>query len=86
MNDSNRSAALSVIAKYERLVAKLRSWNQDETEDPFDQEKLQLQMVAVQEQRNTVQQLYENGEINRDVAAKLRRFINDVEATVLKNS
>ncbi|WP_339277313.1 Na+/H+ antiporter [Paenibacillus sp. FSL W8-0426] len=86
MNDSNRSAALSVIAKYERLVAKLRSWNEDETEDPFDQEKLQLQMVAVQEQRNTVQQLYENGEINRDVAAKLRRFINDVEATVLKNS
>ncbi|NUU80306.1 Na+/H+ antiporter [Paenibacillus xylanilyticus] len=86
MNDGNRPVALSVIAKYERVIARLRSWNQGKTEDPFNQEKLELQMVAIQEQRNTVQQLYENGEINRDVAAKLRRFINDVEATVLKNS
>ncbi|MEC0127988.1 Na+/H+ antiporter [Paenibacillus pabuli] len=86
MNDSNRIVALSVISKYERVIAKLRTWNQGKTEDPFDQEKLELQMVAIQEQRNTIQQLYENGEINRDVAAKLRRFINDVEATALKNT
>ncbi|WP_188593067.1 Na+/H+ antiporter [Paenibacillus silvae] len=85
MNDTNRTAALSVIAKYERVMARLRAWNQDKAEDPFNQEKLELQMVAIQEQRNTVQQLYENGEITRDVAAKLRRYINDVEATVLKN-
>ncbi|CAM4289897.1 Na+/H+ antiporter [Paenibacillus xylanexedens] len=86
MNDGNRVVALSVIAKYERVIAKLRTWNQGKTEDPFNQEKLELQMVAIQEQRNTVQQLYENGEITRDVAAKLRRFINDVEATALKNT
>jgi CPA1 family monovalent cation:H+ antiporter len=86
MNDTNRVAALSVISKYERVIAKLRAWNQDKTtEDPFNQDKLELQMVAIQEQRNTVQQLYENGEITRDVAAKLRRYINDVEATALKN-
>ncbi|MGR6543092.1 Na+/H+ antiporter [Paenibacillus tundrae] len=86
MNDANRTVAITVIAKYERVISKLRSWNQGQKEDPFDQNKMELQMVAIQEQRNTVQQLYENGEINRDVAAKLRRFINDVEATVLKNS
>lgn len=86
MNDANRTVAIAVIAKYERVISKLRSWNQEQKEDPFDQNKMELQMVAIQEQRNTVQQLYENGEINRDVAAKLRRFINDVEATVLKNS
>jgi CPA1 family monovalent cation:H+ antiporter len=86
MNDSNRIVSLSVISRYERVIAKLRTWNQGKTEDPFDQEKLELQMVAMQEQRNTIQQLYENGEINRDVAAKLRRFINDVEATALKNT
>lgn len=86
MNDTNRTVAIAVIAKYERVISKLRSWNQGQKEDPFDQNKMELQMVAIQEQRNTVQQLYENGEINRDVAAKLRRFINDVEATVLKNS
>ncbi len=86
MNDANRTVAIAVIAKYERVISKLRSWNQGQKEDPFDQNKMELQMVAIQEQRNTVQQLYENGEINRDVAAKLRRFINDVEATVLKNS
>jgi CPA1 family monovalent cation:H+ antiporter len=86
MNDSNRIVALSVISRYERVIAKLRTWNQGKSEDPFDQEKLELQMVAIQEQRNTIQQLYENGEINRDVAAKLRRFINDVEATALKNT
>lgn len=86
MNDGNRVVALSVIAKYERVIAKLRTWNQGKTEDPFNQEKLELQMVAIQEQRNTVQQLYENGEITRDVGAKLRRFINDVEATALKNT
>jgi CPA1 family monovalent cation:H+ antiporter len=86
MNDSNRIVALSVISRYERVIAKLRTWNQGKTEDPFDQDKLELQMVAMQEQRNTIQQLYENGEINRDVAAKLRRFINDVEATALKNT
>jgi CPA1 family monovalent cation:H+ antiporter len=86
MNDSNRIVALSVISRYERVIAKLRTWNQGKTEDPFDQDKLELQMVAMQEQRNTIQQLYENGEINREVAAKLRRFINDVEATALKNT
>ncbi|WP_339837731.1 Na+/H+ antiporter [Paenibacillus sp. FSL R7-0272] len=86
MNDSNRVAALAVISKYERVIAKLRAWNQDKTtEDPFNQDKLELQMVAIQEQRNTIQQLYENGEITRDVAARLRRYINDVEATALKN-
>ncbi|MHA7581415.1 Na+/H+ antiporter [Paenibacillus vandeheii] len=86
MNDSNRIVALSVISRYERVIAKLRTWNQGKTEDPFDQDKLELQMVAMQEQRNTIQQLYEKGEINREVAAKLRRFINDVEATALKNT
>lgn len=70
MNDGNRVVALSVIAKYERVIAKLRTWNQGKTEDPFNQEKLELQMVAIQEQRNTVQQLYENGEITRDVVRK----------------
>ncbi|PYE52315.1 Na+/H+ antiporter [Paenibacillus barcinonensis] len=86
MNDTNRTAALSVIAKYERVIARLRAWSQDKAEDPFNQEKLELQMIAIQEQRNTVQQLYESGEITRDVAAQLRRYINDVEATVLKNA
>ena len=78
--------ALSVIAKYERVIARLRTWNQGKTEDPFNQEKLELQMVAIQEQRNTVQELYENGEITREVAGKLRLLINDVEATALKNT
>lgn len=86
INEGNRIVALSVIAKYERVIARLRTWNQGKTEDPFNQEKLELQMVAIQEQRNTVQKLYEDGEINREVAGKLRRFINDVEATALKNT
>lgn len=85
MTDANRVVALSVISKYERIIAKLRVWNLDKTEDPFNQDKLELQMLAIQEQRNTVQQLYENGEITRDIAARLRRYINDVEATALKN-
>jgi CPA1 family monovalent cation:H+ antiporter len=49
----------------------------------FEKQKKELQLKAIQVERNVVQSLFESGEINRDIANKLRRSTNYFEATIL---
>ncbi|UVI29620.1 Na+/H+ antiporter [Paenibacillus spongiae] len=55
----------------------------DEQALPDDRE-LDLQIHALQGQRDYVEELYEKGEINRKLAAKLRRFVNELETAILE--
>jgi Na+/H+ antiporter len=82
MSDENRLASQKVIDKYERLEARLmqgEGWSKDGV---VDDEKLELKLQAIQEQRNTVQQMYQNGVINLKVAGKLRRFVDQLETSI----
>ncbi|MCQ6561054.1 Na+/H+ antiporter [Paenibacillus mendelii] len=49
-----------------------------------EERELDLQINAVQGQRDYVESLYEKGEINRKIAAKLRRFVNELETVILE--
>ncbi|MNL63684.1 hypothetical protein D3C87_1878390 [compost metagenome] len=45
-------------------------------------QKLELKLKAIQEQRDTVQQMYQNGAINLKIAGKLRRFVDQLETSI----
>ncbi|MFC4102140.1 Na+/H+ antiporter [Paenibacillus xanthanilyticus] len=80
----NDRAAQVVIAHYQLLIARLK---QAKPGDAADDEgiNVDLQMKAVQEQRNYVEQLVESGEINRRLAVRLRRFVNELETAILED-
>ncbi|MEK4064389.1 MULTISPECIES: Na+/H+ antiporter [Paenibacillus] len=82
MSEENRQASQRVIDKYERLESRLEQgegWSKDGV---IDDEKLELKLKAIQEQRDTVQQMYQNGAINLKVAGKLRRFVDQLETSI----
>ncbi|MNI76053.1 Sodium, potassium, lithium and rubidium/H(+) antiporter [compost metagenome] len=47
-----------------------------------DDQKLELKLQAIQEQRNTVQQMYQDGAINLKIAGKLRKFVDQLETAI----
>ncbi|MEK3757549.1 Na+/H+ antiporter [Paenibacillus sp. FSL P4-0338] len=82
MSDENRLASQKVIDKYERLESKLvqgEGWSNDGV---LDDDKLELKLQAIQEQRNTVQEMYQNGAINLKIAGRLRRFVDQLETSI----
>lgn len=82
ISDENRLASQKVIDKYERLESRLvqgEGWSKDGV---VDDEKLELKLQAIQEQRNTVQEMYQNGAINLKIAGKLRRFVDQLETSI----
>ncbi|AIQ46713.1 sodium:proton symporter [Paenibacillus sp. FSL R7-0273] len=82
INDENREAAQRVIDKYERIESRLEQgegWSQDGI---IDDQKLELKLKAIQEQRDTVQQMYQNGAINLKIAGRLRRFVDQLETSI----
>lgn len=80
----NERAAQVVIAHYQLLIARLK---QAKPGDAADEEgvSVDLQMKAVQEQRDYVERLVESGEINRKLAVRLRRFVNELETAILED-
>lgn len=48
----------------------------------LDDDKLELKLQAIQEQRNTVQEMYQNGAINLKIAYRLRRFVDQLETSI----
>lgn len=82
ISEENRAAAQRVIDKYERLESRLvqgDGWTKDGV---IDDEKLELKLKAIQEQRDTVQQMYQEGAINLKIAGRLRRFVDQLETSI----
>ncbi|WP_044481073.1 Na+/H+ antiporter [Paenibacillus antibioticophila] len=90
MNDTNRQAVMIVASQYQDMVERLRSGvksgqHMDDTnEDMFDQFKNELQIKAIQAERDEVQLIFEEGGITRATANKLRQYINYTEAGILE--
>ncbi|WP_042199424.1 Na+/H+ antiporter [Paenibacillus camerounensis] len=82
INEENRAAAERVIDKYERIESRLEQgegWSKDGI---VDDQKLELKLKAIQEQRDTVQQMYQTGAINLKIAGRLRRFVDQLETSI----
>ncbi|MBU5670892.1 Na+/H+ antiporter [Paenibacillus brevis] len=90
MNDTNRQAVMIVASQYQDMVDRLRSGAKggqhmdDTNEDMFDQFKNELQIKAIQAERDEVQLIFEEGGITRATANKLRQYINYTEAGILE--
>lgn len=84
MNETNRAASIRVISQYERLLSRLEQGSSELDDNAFNEKKMELHMKAVQEQRNTVQEMFENGMINRSMAAILRQYVNQLESHLLR--
>jgi len=85
-DDTNRAAAMSVISHYRQIEEMLQS---DEfrasMNEELQEQKKELQAKAIQSERNVVQALYEQGDIDRSMTGKLRMFINYREASLFEN-
>jgi len=85
IDDANRSAAMTVIAHYREFEELLRAGKFSRAMDEEMQEqKKDLQIKAIQAERDTVQSLYEKGKIDRSMTSKLRMFLNYREANVFE--
>ncbi|RJE86966.1 Na+/H+ antiporter [Paenibacillus sp. 1011MAR3C5] len=85
-NDHNRTAAMSVIAHYRQIEEMLRSDQvRPSMNEALQEQKKELQAKAIQSERNVIQSLYEQGEIDRSMTGKLRMFINYREASLFEN-
>ncbi|WHY21573.1 Na+/H+ antiporter [Paenibacillus sp. G2S3] len=81
-NENNRRAAEKVACSYEQLISRLeqgKGWTKDGL---VDDQKLEMKLKAIQEQRDKVQQMYQDGTINRKLAAKLRKFVDHLETSI----
>ncbi|WP_151734832.1 Na+/H+ antiporter [Paenibacillus tengchongensis] len=82
IREENRLAAQRVIDKYERLETRLQQgegWSKDGV---VDDRKLEMKLQAIQEQRDKVQQMYQDGIINMRIAGRLRRFVDQLETSI----
>lgn len=82
ISEENRLASERVIDRYEQMESRLiegDGWTKDGV---VDDQKLELKLQAIQEQRNTVQQMYQNGAINLKIAGKLRKFVDQLETAI----
>jgi Na+/H+ antiporter len=85
MNPENKQASLKIIANYHRMIEKISlTFNHPRKKAYFFKQKKELQFKAIQMERNEVQSMFEEGLISREIANKLRRSINFVEATMLE--
>ncbi|WP_091216209.1 Na+/H+ antiporter [Paenibacillus sp. BC26] len=73
-----------VVAYYKQLVNRLRSFqlHHKRKKEAFDETRKELHWIAVQAERYEVQNLYEQGKIDRGLVSELRRIIRDREASM----
>ncbi len=82
MSEENRLASQKVIDKYEQMESRLIEGDGWIKDGVVDDQKLELKLQAIQEQRNTVQQMYQDGAINLKIAGKLRKFVDQLETAI----
>ncbi|MNJ58990.1 Sodium, potassium, lithium and rubidium/H(+) antiporter [compost metagenome] len=85
MNDSNRASAMKAIEHYKQFITRMEQQDMSRAyqDEWFNEQKNELQIAAIQAERNEIQHMFERGEINRAYAVKLRQYINYQEAGIL---
>ncbi|TVY11844.1 Na+/H+ antiporter [Paenibacillus cremeus] len=73
-----------VVAYYNQVISRLKAFQRHarRKEHALDESRKELHWIAVQAERDEVQQLYEQGTIDRALAGELRRTIRDREASM----
>ena len=75
----------SIIYEYQRFIDKLKQPTILQSNNLIkDQQKEELRFKAIEAERADIQRMYEEGQINRELAQELRRFVNYVESVMLQ--
>lgn len=87
INEENKKASLRVIANYHKMIERINiNFTHPDKKEQFNKQKKELQFKAIQMERNEVQAIFEEGLISREIANKLRKSINFLEATMLEDN
>ncbi|GGD51121.1 Na+/H+ antiporter [Paenibacillus nasutitermitis] len=85
MDNSNKSAALTVVSHYHEMIERLNSGMQGRKKShKADLDVKGIHIMAIQTERDEIQSLYEKGEITYGMANKLRLFSNFREASAFE--
>lgn len=75
----------TIIYDYKRVIEHLKNdENLNRLEEKRVQLKEELRFKAIESERAEIQKMYEEGQINRELAQDMRRFVNDVESVLLQ--
>ncbi|GIP50638.1 hypothetical protein J53TS2_42290 [Paenibacillus sp. J53TS2] len=77
-------ATETVLDYYRTLLEELRKFaiGAQRKDKNYVQHRRELHWIAVQAERDAVQKLFENGDINREFASYLRKMIRNRESTL----
>ncbi|CCJ65718.1 MULTISPECIES: Na+/H+ antiporter [Leuconostoc] len=78
-----RQAAYNLIVGYRNRIENEKHDDTPEQRDLDDKNRMELEVKALNVQRETIQQLYEQGRITRQAGINIRQFINYAETAAL---
>jgi CPA1 family monovalent cation:H+ antiporter len=88
IHEDNELACQVVISSYAEVINRISLGHQRQVprDKQFNQHKKEIQLKAIQVERNEVQAQFEQGLINRETANHLRKAILYTEAAMLENN
>jgi len=82
----NRDSIGSVLADYREMELRLRNdWFRDEGKAGKSEQRRELELKAIQAERNEIQAMFEQGDIDRHLTGCLRSDVNYREASVFES-
>ncbi|BCG58886.1 Na+/H+ antiporter [Paenibacillus sp. URB8-2] len=81
-NDDNRDGYGSVAARYGMMVDRLQQSETGSAAELQEGRQLEWKLEAIQEQRDAVQRMFEDGTLGRKATAQLRWFVDELEMSI----
>lgn len=75
IDSKNRPISLTIISEYTKLIIRLKQENKGNKPNELAKAEKELQYKAIHAEREAVQNLYEKGEITREVVNRIRKEI-----------
>ncbi|WP_157454613.1 cation:proton antiporter [Carnobacterium maltaromaticum] len=79
---TDKAVAYHLIVEYRNKIERIKRYGEDYAEE-YDQQLQELRLKALNAERTDIQKMFENGDISRDLATQLRRFVNYTESSVM---
>src|SRR5690606_32168484 len=80
--DGKEKMASSVIHDYKRMIKGLKT-PESHFNEQYEMQKEELRLVIMDMGRSKIYKMYEEGEISREQAKELRRYLNHIESITL---
>ncbi len=78
----NKTIAYHLIVEYRNKIERIKRYGEDYAEE-YDQQLQELRLKALNAERTDIQKMFEHGDISRELAIQLRRFVNYTESSVI---